>query len=426
VAAGDERVIRGPLVKPAVLAWALCAVTIAVLVAAVVLAIADPGSGGPDDANPAGPTVNDQPSGGYVAFTVLAAIVFSAFALVGAAVAARRPRNPVGWLFGVAGLSWALGVLTNGLYWHFAFGRPDYPAAADLLAWLGTWISSPALVSVALILLLFPTGSPPSRRWRIVGWLAAVAGGVWILSTALAPGGLDQADFGWVENPLGIEGLGLGALAKASSSIWPFTALAAVVSLVVRYGRSRGIERLQLRWVAAAGCLLVAIGVAGTVVDAVVGGFFAWVGALFGLLTIAAAVGVALLRYRLYEIDTIVNRTLVYGALTATLAAAYLGSVLLLQLALDGLTSDSNLAIAGSTLAVAALFRPARNRIQGLVDRRFYRRRYDAQRTLESFSSRLRDEVDLSALDLELRGVVAATMQPAHVSLWLRGPEATP
>jgi len=409
-----------------VLAWALCAVTLAVLVAAVVLAIADPGSGGPDDANPAGPTTRDETGSGYVAFTVLEAIAFLAFALVGAAVAARRPRNPVGWLFGAAALSWGLGVLANGLYWHFAFGRPDYPATADLFAWLANWIAIPALVLVVLILLLFPTGSPPSRRWRIVGLLAAVAGGVWIVSAAFAPGGLDEADFGWVDNPLGVEGLGLSALGTVAASIWPFTALAAVGSLVVRYRRSQGIERLQLRWVAAAGCFLVAIVVVGTVVDALVGGFLSWAGVLFGLLTIAAAVGVALLRYRLYEIDTIINRTLVYGALTATLAGAYLGSVLLLQLALDGLTSDSNLAIAGSTLAVAAIFRPARNRIRELVDRRFYRRRYDAQPTLQSFAARLRDEVDLAALDAELRGVVNETMQPAHVSVWLRGSGAAP
>jgi hypothetical protein len=197
---------------------------------------------------------------------------------------------------------------------------------------------------------------------------------------------------------------------------------AAAASLVIRFRRSRGEERQQLKWVTAAAALFVVIFV--TPSDQIAGDDVGFATLLVGLLIIAGAVAIAMLRYRLYDIDVVINRTLVYGALTATLAAAYLGGVLLLQLALRPLTESSNLAIAGSTLAVAALFRPARSRIQHAVDRRFYRRKYDAQRTLEAFSARLRDQVDLGALNSELSAVVTETLQPAHVSLWLRASEA--
>ena len=406
------------------LAWVICGLTVAAAVAVVVIAIADPNSAGPAHVGPSGPTAHDKPQGGYVPYAVLTGLVFSTFAVVGAIVAARRPRNAVGWLVAVAALLWTLAVLSNGVYWHMAFGRPDAPAAADFVAWFGTWAFLPAFVLLlGLVPLLFPTGAPPGRRWRAVGWTAAVAGGVATVSTALAPGPLEAADYPWVDNPFGIEGLGLGTLADLSFVPAGVAALAALVSLVVRYRRARGIERLQLRWVAAAACVLVLFAVGGSLATPWLGEGVGWVAMLFGLLAVAASLAGALLRYRLYDIDIVINRTLVYGALTATLALTYLGSVLLLQLALSGITEESGLAVAASTLAVAALFRPARARIQRGVDRRFYRRKYDAARTLERFGAHLRDEVDIDALGGELRAVVAQSMQPASISLWLRVPE---
>ena len=240
------------------------------------------------------------------------------------------------------------------------------------------------------------------------------------MSNALAPGPMDSADFAWIDNPFGIGGLGLGTLADVSFALVGAAALAGIASLVVRYRRAHGIERLQLRWVAGAACLLVLVAVGGDVASALARLGRRLGGTLLGLLCVAVAVAVSLLRYRLYDIDVVINRTLVYGALTAMLAATYLASVLLLQLVLGGATGDSGLAVAASTLAVAALFRPARARIQQAVDHRFYRRKYDAERTVEAFSARLRDQVDLAALDRELSAVVRETLQPTHVSLWLR------
>ena len=400
------------------LPWAICGLTVAAAVAVVALTIADPNAAGPTQTSASGPTADDKPETGYLPYAVLTAIVFSTFVVVGAVVAARRPRNAVGWLIAVGALLWTLAVLSNGIYWHMAFGRPHAPVASDFVAWFGTWAFVPAFVlMLSLVPLLFPTGAPPGPRWRVVGWTAAVAGGIATLSTALAPGPLETADYPWLDNPLGLEGLGLGTVADVSMVVSAATALAALTSLVVRYRGARGIERLQLRWVAAAACLLILFTVGGSLATPWLGEGAGWISMLVGLLAVAASLAVSLLRYRLYDIDVVINRTLVYGALTTTLGGTYLALVLLAGLAVG----ESDVAIAGSTLAVAALFRPARARIQAAVDRRFYRRRYDAAKTLEAFSARRRDQIDLETLVDDLRGVVRETVQPAYVSLWLRG-----
>jgi hypothetical protein len=397
-------------------AWSLFCLTMAMVLTTVVIGIADPNASAPAHPNPTGPAPGDEVAPGTLVFGLLTLLVCAAFALAGAVVAARRPRNAVGWLLCCAGLSLAVTALSDTLYWHLAFGREVAPAAAQWFAWIEGWSWIPAVVPLfSLIPLLFPTGAPPSPRWRIVGWSAASAGVVMVIGTALKPGAVE--DVAWVDNPLAVEGLGLGALSGIAFAVWAGTALAALASLVVRYRRSRGIERQQLKWMTAAGCLLVLSFVVSAAWTSPASEQAGWATLLVGLASVAGAVAVAMLRYRLYDLDVVINRALVYTALTATLAGCYVGAVLLLQLVLS---PSSDLAIAASTLAVAALFRPARSRIQALVDRRFYRSRYDAARTLDHFGARLREEVDIDALAGELRGVVSETMQPTHVSLWVR------
>jgi hypothetical protein len=344
-------------------------------------------------------------------------------ASAGAVIASRLPRNPVGWTFLAMGVGMALAI-TLSVYAELGTDTRHGPLPADhAAAWVANWIFLPVIFGAPLyLLLIFPTGRFLTRRWKRVGLLLMAVVAVATIALALKPGEIQSLE---IQNPLALHG-SLGELMKTLDTVTNLLALPgfvlAVSGLVVRMRRSQGVERQQLKWFTYAAAF-VGIGFAGSIL--VPGGWPADLLFLVGLLALAGlpvAAGIAVLRYRLYDIDVVINRTLVYGALTATLAAAYLGSVLLLQLALSPVTEESDLAIAGSTLAVAALFRPARARIQSAVDRRFYRRRYDAARTLEGFGVRLRDEVDLEALGGELRGVVAQTMQPAHVSLWLRGP----
>jgi hypothetical protein len=342
-------------------------------------------------------------------------------ATAGAVIASRLPRNPVGWSFLAMGVGLALAVSTS-VYAELGIDSSRGPLPADdVAAWISNWIFAPVIFGIPLYLLLvFPDGRFLTPRWRAVGigLLATVV--VATVSIAFKPGEFETLG---IENPLAAQGT-LGELMTTLAGVTTALALpafgVAVACLVVRFRRSHAAERQQLKWFIYAAAL-VGIGVAGSIL--VPSSWAADLLFILGLLALAGlpvAAGVAILRYRLYDIDVVINRTLVYGVLTATLAAAYLGSVLLLQLALSPLTEDSDLAIAGSTLAVAALFRPARARIQELVDRRFYRRRYDAVQTVERFGARLREQVELDSLGAELRAVVAETMQPAHVSLWLR------
>ncbi len=358
---------------------------------------------------------------------VLFSLAFVAYAAVGALIADRHPRNAVGRLFCAVGVALPLTGLLYA-YATFSLHADQGPLPAETpLAWAFAWSSDPLLLLIVLLVLLFPSGRFLSVRWRRVGQSAIVVSAIWALALALDPGPLYNLEA--IENPLGLDSAGnsLETVAGVASTVDSLLFVLAGVSLVLRFRRAGMTERQQIKWLAAAGAFAMAMVLLLTVLEGTietergVGELITSGVALLAIAALPAGAGVAMLRNNLYDIDVVINRTLVYGALTAMLVGAYLGLVLLFQLVLSPLTEQSDLAIAGSTLAVAALVRPARQRIQALVDRRFFRRKYDAARTLEEFSARLRDEIDLESLDSDLRRVVSDTVQPAHVSLWLRG-----
>jgi hypothetical protein len=342
---------------------------------------------------------------------------FVVYAAVGGLIVDRYPRNPVGWLFCVMGVAFAAGDFLS------TYADHESGSVATALAVFNTASGPTTLLILALSLMLFPSGTYQSPRWRRAGRILIAANVVGSIVLLFEPGTLTSGSD--IENPLGIDAAAglLHTLADIGSLVLAATLLTALASIIVRFRAARGLERQQLKWLA----LAAAVGVAvlgllfllGQFVNLDSGTGQVVAGVVLGLVSMspAVAVAVAILRYRLYDVDVVINRALVYGALTAGLGATYLGLVLLIGLALG----KSGFAVAVSTLAVAALFRPARARVQEAVDRRFYRRRYDAARTLAGFGARLRDQVELDALCAELRGVVRETVQPSHVSLWLRG-----
>ena len=361
------------------------------------------------------------------ALEVAFGVVLLVFTLVGAVVASKRPSHPVGWLLLAVGVLSGLGSFAQGYARQALSTDPGSLPAGEWVAWLSSWLDSSTMGFVVLLLLLFPDGRLVSRHWRPVVWLTAVAMVLILADLMVTPGRL--YGFERVENPLGIESAGFLREVEVTGPALVVLFPVAVIGLFVKRRRAGAEQRLQLKWFLFASSLLAAVLVLAVAAEvafpadsntaSLIGGFvFA---AVYGFM--AVSIGIAVLKHRLYDIDVVINRTLVYGALTATLVGAYLTCVLVFQIALSPLTAQSDLAIAGSTLAVAALFGPARRRVQALVDRRFFRRRYDAARTLEQFGARLRDEVELDALGDHLRGVVRETVQPAHASLWLRGRE---
>ena len=343
------------------------------------------------------------------------------FATTGSLVIARVPHNPAGWLMSLAANAFVIGGLSTVVYTSTHAGGPR--AAATIAAWVGTWIWIVGIAPAAtILLLLFPDGHLPSPRWRPVVWLTTTALCVMVVGLAFAPGLIDGTD---VSNPVGFLTPALTkVLSGVGLALMGISIALCLASLVVRYLHAGQEQRQQLKWLAWAVPVVAAFLLASAAfqsnnasagsVD--VGNALSAV----GLTVVPIAIALAILRSRLWDIDVVINRTLVYATLTVSLAAVYLTSVLLLRLAIEPLTGKSDLAVAMSTLAVAALFRPLRSRIQTVVDRRFYRRRYDASLTLQSFTGRLRQEVDLETVTNDLRSVVLDTMHPAHVTLWLR------
>jgi hypothetical protein len=363
--------------------------------------------------------------------------LFLAFPIVGVLVASRRPENPIGWICLASGLLFMLLAVTDN-YSVYGAARPGsvpFPVAVGTIGNQWLWVPTVGLLGIFLIL-LFPDGRLPSKRWRPLAWFSGVMLVVLSITEGLAPGPLENQ--GGVRNPFGIEALPwLVTVSYIILPLLPLCVLASAVSMVLRFRRSRGEVRQQIKWftfvASSAGLIYFIVIIIGQVII-VLGSADRlpqtplWVELLFSLATLGfagvpIAIGLAVLKYRLYDIDVVVNLTLVYGSLTAMLVALYFGGVATTQTilrTLTGQTEQPQLAIVVSTLVIAALFNPLRRRIQSFIDRRFYRKKYDARKTLEAFSARLRDETDLESLSNDLAGVIRETMQPAHVSLWLR------
>jgi hypothetical protein len=346
------------------------------------------------------------------------------FSVVGAIVASRHPRNAIGWIFCSVSLVVGLDTLAGG-YAEFALeSGSGIRSLAETAAWFSSWTWIPlVLVPTSLLLLLFPDGTLPSPRWRPVAWSAGLGIIGFVLGYALEAGPLE--DFPQIANPYGVDSPVVRIVGVAGAIVAGSSMVASAVSLVIRMRRAGSEQRQQIKWLAYGGAVVV-----GTIcVSGLISLWSVTVSIVIisiALLALPIFTGIAILRHRLYDIDVVINRTLVYGSLTATLVALYFGGVATTQAIIQALTGREDLpqiAIVASTLVIAALFNPLRRRIQDFIDRRFYRRKYDAVKTLDEFSAKLHDETDLATLSSDLVGVVQETMQPAHVSVWLRSTE---
>ncbi|MBA2784537.1 MAG: hypothetical protein M3514_02850 [Actinomycetota bacterium] len=391
------------------LAWVLWVATVSIVVGALVLGLAN---------RPEVPL-----------YEVTSTIIAPTFATLGASIVYRRPGNVMGWIFLAVGVLGGVQMF-SGQYATVALA-PDGPTlpGGALAAWFALLVQNWVGGCILFLVLLFPDGKLLSRRWRLLAWPMGTFIAVSLVISAVSPGPLTE--FPSASNPLGIEGATLPEpMLAVGELVGAVCVVAVILSMILRFYFSRGEERLQLKWFTYA----TTVGISTPLLlSSLAPAAFEVLGRLLwtlGFLSIPVSAGVAILKYRLYDIDRIINRTLVYAPLTAMLVALYVGGVVGLQYAFRALTgSGSQLAIVASTLLIAALFNPMRRRVQNFIDHLFYRRQYDAAKTLEAFSAKLRDETDLEQLNADLLSTVRETMQPEHVSLWLcpdAGPKSDP
>jgi hypothetical protein len=393
------------------LAWSLVALSVALLLGGIALALVTRS------------TVPDLPFGGETedGSVVADLVTLLTFSVVGAIIASRHPRNTLGWLFCSVGVTIGLNSFVGDYAEFWLASGFGMSSLGETAAWLSSWLWILLVYfPTSLLLLLFPDGRLPSPRWRPVAWGVALGTAGGVVGNALKAGPL--VDFPQIANPYGVDGPFVWVLGVAGSIVAAGSMVASAVSLIVRMRRAGSEQRQQIKWLAYGGAMVVGTIFVGSLV-------ILWsvpvsiVIMSVALLGLPVFTGIAIVRYRLYDIDLLINRTLVYGSLTLMLALVYFGGVTATQALFQTLTSQQKLpqlAVVVSTLMIAALFNPLRHRIQSFIDRRFYRSKYDAAKTLDTFSARLREETDLTTLSEELVGVVRETMQPEHVSLWLR------
>src|SRR5215213_1644204 len=394
--------------RAAWLAWSLAALSVALLVGGIALSRA------------ASSTAPDLQFGGETddSSAVIDLATLLTFSLVGAIIASRHPRNTIGWLFCSVGVTIGLNSFAGDYAEFWLASGFGMRSLGETAAWFSSWLWILLVyVPTSLLLLLFPDGRLPSPRWRPVAWGVALGTAGGVVGYALEAGPL--VDFPQIANPYGVDGPVVGMAGVAGNIAAAGSMVASAVSLIVRLRRAGSEQRQQIKRLAYGGAVVVGIICVGGLITL-------WsvpvtiVIMAVSLLGLPVFTGIAIVRYRLYDIDLLINRTLVYGPLTATLVALYFGAEVLLQRIFVTLTGQqSTLVVVASTLLIAALFNPLRRRIRSFLDRRFYRRKYDAAKILEALSTKLRDETGLEALNEDLVDVVAETMQPEHVSLWL-------